>query len=51
MAWLAKLDARANRWPEIWQGLYALIKWSLAGLGGFCLIRMWLDRIGAWSLY
>lgn len=51
MAWLAKLDAKAATWPPIWQGLYLVIKYGLAGLGAFALLGVWADRLGLWDMY
>ena len=51
MAWLAKLDARAKTWPTAGRWAYVGLKWYLAAFGAFALIRVWLDRMGLWSLY
>lgn len=51
MAWLAKLDARAARWPKPAFWTYFLLKWYLVLLGGFALIRVNLDKIGVWPFF
>jgi len=51
MAWLEKLDARSRTWALPNRVVYFGVKWYLAGLGGFCLIRLLLDRSGIWPLY
>lgn len=51
MAWLAKLDARVAQWPQAARWGYVALKWYLVALGAFALGRVWLDRIGVWSLY
>ena len=51
MAWLERLDARAQTWPRPVYWLYAATKWYLIVLGGFLLLGTYLDRIGAWSIY
>jgi hypothetical protein len=51
MAWLANLDTRAKHWPKPARWAYVGFKWYLIALGGFMVIRLWLDRIGLWSLY
>ena len=33
-SWLARLDARASRWPRPLWVLFVGMKWSLAALGG-----------------
>ncbi len=51
MAWLERLDARAAYWPTPTRWLYTGVKWYLVALGGFALARVFLDRVGIWSLY
>jgi hypothetical protein len=51
VAWLAKLDARARQWPTPARWAYVGLKWYLALLGAFALLRVSLDRMGLWSLY
>lgn len=50
MSWLAKLDARSQTWvwPNRW--VYLAVKWYLAGLGGFIVIRLFLERIGVMAI-
>lgn len=49
--WLAKLDAKASRWPTPIHWAYLGLKWYLVAFGAFALFRLWLDRTGIWSLY
>jgi hypothetical protein len=51
MPWLEKIDARASRWPVPAKWLYLGIRWYLIVLGGFCVMRLYLDRVGIWPLY
>lgn len=51
MSWIARLDARAARWPLPARWAYRGLKWYLVALGGFAVIRLALDRIGVWSIY
>lgn len=51
MAWLARLDARAQSWPRPIRYSYVALKWYLVIMGGFALLGVWADRLGLWSLY
>lgn len=51
MAWLARLDARAAKWPKPVHWSYIGLKWYLASVGGIALLRVYLDRIGMWPFY
>lgn len=51
MAWLAKIDAKSQAWPPLARWAYVGVKWYLAILGGFALLRVSLDRTGIWPLY
>jgi hypothetical protein len=51
MAWLANLDARADRWPTPGRWTYIGMKWALVALGAFALLGVLADRIGIWSLH
>jgi hypothetical protein len=51
VSWLARFDARAKAWPTPARWAYVGLKWYLAALGAFALVRVFLDRIGVWSLY
>jgi hypothetical protein len=51
MAWLSSLDNAAKRTHPIWHGLYLVVKWSLAAMGGLAVARLMLDRVGIWPLY
>ena len=50
MSWIARLDDRAKHWPKPWNWLYVGLKWYLVLMGGFALIRIWLDRTGVWPI-
>jgi hypothetical protein len=45
MAWLAKLDARAARWPTPARWTYLGVKWYLVGLGGLALFGSWAMKV------
>lgn len=49
--WITSLDRASRRWPRPARWLYLALKWYLVALGAFALVRLWLDRIGIWSLY
>lgn len=51
MPWLAKLDAKVEKWPKPARWLYVGLKWYLVIMGAFALIRIWLDRTGIWPFY
>jgi hypothetical protein len=51
MAWLAKLDARAQLWPTPGRWAYLGLKWYLVLVGGMALGRVFLDRIGIWPFF
>lgn len=51
MAWLAKLDARAQTWPRAARWAYVGLKWYLVALGAFALLGVWADRLGLWDMY
>lgn len=51
MAWLARLDATASRWPTPAYWSYLGVKWYLIATGAIALGGVVLDRIGIWSLY
>jgi hypothetical protein len=40
MAWLARLDARAAKWPRPLRWPYVTLKWFLAAMGLYMLIGM-----------
>lgn len=44
MPWLAKLDARARRWPLPIHWGYLGVKWGLALMGAASLIGIWYQR-------
>ena len=45
MAWLARLDARAQAWPRPLRWCYVGLKWYLVIMGGFALAMTYLQRI------
>lgn len=45
MAWLAKLDARAQQWSPTTRRTYAVIKWALVVLGAYALIGSWSMKV------
>jgi hypothetical protein len=51
VSWLAKLDARSRQWSPPARWAYVGLKWYLAAFGAFALIRLYLDRMGIWSMY
>ncbi len=51
MAWLEKLDAKAQHWPTAGRWAYRGLKWYLVLLGAFALIRVSLDRTGLWPFF
>ena len=51
MAFIEKLDAASRRWPWPCRWAYLGAKWYPIALGGFIVIRLWLDRTGLYSLY
>jgi len=51
MAWMARLDARAAKWPAPTRWVYLAVKWYCVAFGAFALFRLWLDRTGIYSLY
>ena len=40
MAWLARLDARAKRWPKPARATYISARWLLIGLGAYAVIGL-----------
>lgn len=51
MAWLEAWDQYIAQKPPAVQFVYLVTKWLLVVLGGFMLVRLFLDRIGVWPLY
>lgn len=51
MPWLDKLDAKTQHWPTPLRWGYQALKWYLVVMGGFALLRLWLDRTGLWPFY
>lgn len=49
--WLKRLDAKASRWPRPVFWAYLALKWYLAALGAFALLRIWADRTGVWPFF
>ena len=50
MAWLARLDARASRWPSPVFWGYTALKWYLVVLGAWVLIYVWRQNAVTQSL-
>jgi hypothetical protein len=54
MSWIAKLDAKAARWPRLGRAVYLGVKWFLVLMGGASLAYSWAERMGwqtaAWFL-
>lgn len=48
MAWLARLDARATRWPLPLRWGYLSLKWYLIVLGAGLVLGTYLNRLGIW---
>jgi hypothetical protein len=46
LAWLARLDARARRWPTPARWLYHAAKWYLVLGGAIILGLTYLERLG-----
>jgi hypothetical protein len=44
VAWLARMDARARRWPLSGRWSYIALKWTLVALGAFLWIATWWQR-------
>lgn len=51
MAWLAKLDAKAQRWPPPALWAYTAVKATLIVIGALALGRMLLDKVGIWPYF
>lgn len=51
MSWIARLDARAQRWPRARYWSYLAVKWYLIATGAIALGGVLLDRLGIWALY
>lgn len=46
MAWLAKLDARVQRWPRPARWTYLAVRWYLIAAGAIVLTLYLLQRLG-----
>lgn len=46
MAWMARLDARAARWPRPLRWPYRALKWTLVLLGAYLLIGWYVVTFG-----
>lgn len=46
VAWLAKLDAKAKRWPRPAYWAYVGVKWYLIAAGAIVLTLYTLERMG-----
>lgn len=44
MAWLARLDTRARRWPRLARWAYTGLKFYLLAAGTFLWIMLWWER-------
>jgi hypothetical protein len=44
LSWLAKLDARAAKWPAAVRWSYLVLKWGLFGLGAVLWLTLWFER-------
>lgn len=45
MAWLAKLDARAAKWPRPAHWLYLGVKGALIVIGAICLWFWYVEKV------
>jgi hypothetical protein len=45
MAWLAKLDARAEKWPRPLQWAYTAVKAILIVLGAGVLVNWYIEKV------
>jgi hypothetical protein len=50
VAWLAKLDARASKWPKPAHWAYLAVKWYLAAVGAFALLYAFSQNLVTQSL-
>lgn len=48
MAWLARLDAKAQKWPRLIRWAYHSLKYYLLAAGAFMWVMLWWQR--HWAL-